>query len=279
MSTPARAPYESAKYEATTPSLRNETPVSAVSWAAVAAGAFVTGALSLTLMTLGTGIGLSSVSPWPTVGLSASRLGPLAVIWIILVQILSSAMGGYLAGRLRTKWVAVHSHEVYFRDTAHGFLAWAVGLVLTVLFLSPSAIAVTKNQGNAFGDAVHAGEYYVDSLFRTAHPDRSRNDAPMRAEVGLIVANALRQQGMLPQDRAYITELVSTSTGLNKAEAQRRVDDTVAEARYAADSARKSLAHSFYWLFVALLFGAFSASYAATIGGRQRDNVPDHRAA
>jgi hypothetical protein len=274
----ARTPYDAPKkYESVPVVPQNDPARSGVSWAAVAAGAFVAGAMSLALMTLGAGIGLSSVSMWPNSGVSASRLGPMAVLWVILVQILSCAFGGYLAGRLRTKWIAVHTHEVYFRDTAHGFLVWAVGLVLTVLFLSSTATTVARNEAIASNDTrAHASDYFVDSLFRTAHPETSRNDEPARAEAGLILANAMREPALVPQDRLYLTELVSAHTGLNKAEAERRVDDTVAADRYAADNARKALAHSFYWLFVALLCGAFFASFAATVGGRQRDHVPAH---
>jgi hypothetical protein len=232
--------------------------------------------MSLTLMALGAGIGLSSISPWPNSGTSTTRLAPMAIIWIILVQILSSAIGGYLAGRLRTKWVALHNHEVFFRDTAHGFLVWAVGLVLAALFLSSTAIGVMRNDGNAAVDArVHPNDYYVDALFRSEHPEVSRNDAAIRTEAELILERSLRQ-GLPPQDRAYLADLVSARTGLSKAGANSRVEDVIAQARYAADNARKALAHSLYWLFVALLSGAFFGSYAATIGGRQRDNVPAH---
>jgi hypothetical protein len=200
----------------------------------------------------------------------------MTIVWVILVQILSSAIGGYLAGRLRTKWVALHNHEVYFRDTAHGFLVWAVGLVISVLFLSSSVTGVIRNESNAVVDSrVRPNEYYVDALFRSAHPEANRNDAETRTEGGLILEHSLRQ-GLPRQDRAYLADLVSARTGLSKAEAESRVDDVIAQARYAADNARKALAHSFYWLFVALLFGAFCGSYAATIGGRQRDNVPAH---
>ena len=103
-------------------SVSNEANLSGVSWAAVIGGGFVTAALSLILLALGTGLGLSSVSVWSDVGMSSSTIAKGAVVWLILMQIISSSMGGYLAGRLRTKWAHVHTDEVYFRDTAHGFL-------------------------------------------------------------------------------------------------------------------------------------------------------------
>ena len=101
---------------------RIEASASGVSWAAVAGGAFVAAALSLILLSLGTGLGFSAVSPWSNNGASAAAIGSGAIVWLILTQVLASALGGYLGGRLRTKWAGVHTDEVYFRDTAHGLL-------------------------------------------------------------------------------------------------------------------------------------------------------------
>jgi len=108
---------------ALTPSGAVESAVSAVSWVAIIAGAFAIAAASLILLALGAGLGLASVSPWYNSGPSATTFGVWAAVWLIVVQWLSAALGGYLTGRLRTKWVGVHTNEVYFRDTAHGFLA------------------------------------------------------------------------------------------------------------------------------------------------------------
>jgi hypothetical protein len=112
--------------DSVTSSVSNEANSSGVSWSAVIVGAFVTAALALILLALGTGVGLSSVSLWSNTGLSASTISKAAIVWLIVMQVISLAMGGYLAGRLRTKWANIHTDEVYFRDTAHGFLAWAV---------------------------------------------------------------------------------------------------------------------------------------------------------
>jgi hypothetical protein len=262
------------------PSPNNEAQSSAVSWAAVAAGAFGTAALSLILLALGTGIGLSSISPWSDVGVSASSVGKGAIIWLILIQIIASAIGGYLAGRLRTKWVAVHVHEVYFRDTAHGFLVWSVGLVITAAFFASAALSMAgrtpRGTPNSSTDTVvsSGNGYFVDSLFRTDRPPSERADVSVRAEAGLILANALTRGTMPQQDKNYLVRLVATATGLSQAEAERRVSDTLAADREFADDTRKAAAHLLYWLFVALLVGAFCASFAATIGGSQRDHVP-----
>jgi hypothetical protein len=264
------------------PSTKKEADSSGVSWAAVIAGAFVAAALSLSLLALGAGLGLSSISPWSNVG--ASTVSKAAIVWLILVQIIASALGGYLAGRLRTKWVNVHTDEVYFRDTAHGFLVWAVSLVMAAAFLASAATslvggpAMIGDPGTAMGTrgegrTSDSTEYFVDSLFRSDHAGPDRNDSPMRTEVELILANAIRQRGVPAADKTYLAQLVAARTGISQAEAEKRVSDVFAEARQAADTARKAVAHALYWLFLALLIGAFCASFAATLGGRQRDHL------
>lgn len=260
-------------------SVANEASASAISWAAVIGGAFAAAALSLVLLTLGAGIGLSAVSPWSYRVTSVSAVSAGAILWLIIAQILASAMGGYLAGRLRTKWVSVHTHEVYFRDTAHGFLVWCVGLVIAAAFLASAAAAVAGGPRiNGMASATTEGPidpnaYFVDSLFRSDRPITDRVDASVRAETGLILAKGIQEGDMSVADRTYLAHLVSARTGLNQTEAQRRVSAVFDEARQAADNARKAGAHSLYWTFLALLFGAFCASYAATIGGRQRDRL------
>jgi len=260
-------------------SVRTDEHSSGVTWSAITAGAFSTAALSLILLALGTGIGLSAISPWTNAGLSSSGVGMAAIIWLIVVQIIASAIGGYLAGRLRVKWVAVHTHEVFFRDTAHGFLVWAVGLVISAVFFAALTAAMATGAArntpsySTEGAAPSANGYFVDTLFRTDHPSTDQNDSAVRAEAGVILAHALRQSDLSVQDKAYLAELVAARTGLSQPEADQRVSDTVAAATQAADNARKAVAHMLYWLFVALLIGAFCASFAATIGGRQRDHV------
>jgi hypothetical protein len=266
-------------------SARNEALSSGVSWGAVIAGAFVAAALSLALLALGTGIGLSAVSPWANVGASASAVGWTAIVWVVLMQLIASSMGGYLAGRLRTKWVNVHTHEVYFRDTAHGFLVWAVALVITAAFLTSAAAAViggAERAGVAAASPSNAtpspsdlepNAYVVETLLRATPYTDDRDTASARAEVGLIVANDLRHGSLAPADRAYLAQIVAIKTGASQSDAERRVDEAYATAAQMADSARKAVAHSMYWMFLALLIGAFCASVAATVGGNQRDRM------
>jgi hypothetical protein len=263
---------------------KNEAHSSGVSWPAVIAGAFVAAALTLILVALGTGIGLSAVSPWDGAGASASAVGKGAIVWLILMEIIASSVGGYLAGRLRTKWVNIHTDEVYFRDTAHGFLVWAVGLVITAAFLASAVAAVGRNaragatavEGSsavASRAAIGPNEYFVDSVLRTTPPRTGPDDAAIRSEVGLILVNGLREGSIPAADKSYLVQVVAARTGISEPEAEKRVDDTFAQAMQTADTARKAVAHSMYWTFLALLIGAFCASFAATIGGKQRDRV------
>ncbi len=254
---------------------KNEASTSPVSWAAVIAGAFVAAALSLILLALGAGMGLSSISPWGGAGATATAVGRGAILWLIVMEIIASAIGGYLAGRLRTKWVNVHTDEVYFRDTAHGFLVWAVSVVLTGAFLASTAAFMAGGSSRAAGAqegrTADPNAYFVDALFRTNPP--APIDVSVRAEAETILMNSLRERELSAWDRTYLSEMVAAKTGLTGNDAEQRVTEVTDQARLAADTTRKALAHSLYWLFLALLMGAFSASLAATMGGRQRDGM------
>lgn len=256
---------------------RSDQHSSGVSWGAVIAGAFVAASVSLIMLALGAGFGLSAVSPWSNVGASSSAVGTAAICWLIVIQVISCALGGYLAGRLRTRWIAVHTDEVFFRDTANGFLVWAVGLVITVIFLVSAASTMVGEAHQDNGTAttksvVDPNSYFVDSLFRSATVNAS-NDASVQAEAGRIFAYTLRQKEANPADTTYLSKLVAAKTGLTQADAENRVSQVVSDARQAEDTARRLTSHLLLWIFLALLIGAFSASYAATIGGRQRDHV------
>ena len=145
-----------ARVTAHAPPDESQRSVSAVSWAAVFAGASASAALSLILLILGTGLGLASVSPWAQNGISAATFGVTTIVWVTFTQIAASGLGGYLAGRLRTKWVAVHTDEVYFRDTAHGFLSWATASLATAALLA-SVIGSIIGGGVQAGAAVAGG--------------------------------------------------------------------------------------------------------------------------
>ena len=277
--------------------------VSGVSWAAVFAGAFVAAAFSLALVALGAGIGLVSVSPWSSNNPSVTTFGVLAAAWFIAVQLFASGVGGYIAGRLRTRWARVHTDEVFFRDTAHGLLVWAVGAVIAATLLAwaaSSAVsgatrlagaateAVGAATGQAAGQAASAmGDptgYFSDMLLRTDHPAQGDQGAA-QAEAGRIMTRALYNGDLPAADKTYLAQLVASRTGMSQPDAEKRVADVFNQAKSAkqqaadkakeaADAARKTGVYVALWAFISLLVGAFSASYMATVGGRQRDESP-----
>ncbi len=299
----------------------SKSSTGAVSWGSIAAGAAAAASLSLILLILGVGLGLSSVSPWAREGISATSFGVSTIVWLTLTQLLSSGMGGYLAGRLRTKWLDTHVDEVFFRDTAHGFLAWAVASLATAALLT-SAIGSILSGGIQAGASVVGGAantatlatsglaaagkmgaedsgplaYFIDALFRrdasavAPHATRAATAAEVSertmvkdaAEVSRIFTNVSRAAPLPPEDIRYVGQLVARRTGLSQHDAEKRVTDIYARAqatlneaeaaaRDATDTARKASAYAALWIFVSLLSGAFVASLAATIGGRQRD--------
>jgi len=159
----------------------------AVSWPAVAAGAVATAALTLLLVAFGAGIGFSAVSPWSDSGVSASTFSIATGIYLVLVGVMSSSVGGYIAGRLRSKWTGVHTNEVFFRDTAHGFLAWAFATLISATALASTTAYLANGAGaglaGATGQAARAAnpaDIYVDKLFR-APPGGSAAAAPAQS--------------------------------------------------------------------------------------------------
>ncbi|HEY1942219.1 MAG TPA: hypothetical protein VGH40_08860 [Roseiarcus sp.] len=261
-----------------------EASASAVSWAAVIAGALIAAAVSFALFALGAGIGLGSVSPWSTNNPSPTTFGILVAIWLLAVQLFAYGVGGYMAGRLRTRWVSTPTDEVFFRDTAHGFLVWALGAVLTVLLLSAAAMAAAgaSHAGNGAASATSGGgsdktTYLMDTLFRTEHPVAPADLPALRDsenEVQRIMTADATSGDMPATDRTYIAQLVAARTGISQQDADKRVSTVVDQAKTAADKARKVGAYVSLWTFIALLVGAFSASYMATVGGRERDDLP-----
>jgi hypothetical protein len=287
-----------------------EAPVSAVSWAAVIAGATVAAALMVMLIALGAGLGLGSVSPWSNSGVSPTTFGILAAAWLIAIQLFAYGVGGFIAGRMRTQWVGVHTDEVFFRDTAHGFLVWALGALLGVAVLASAVGTAASGVGQvasslaggasaAIGTAATAAggaaaqasgsdqnaaaSYFTDTLFRSDKP--ASDPAAATAEAGRILSRSLVNGSLSPEDKSYLARLIAARTGLSQPDAEKRVDDVVAQAKAAAqsaadkakqavDTARKAGIAIALWVFVSLLVGAFSACYLATVGGRLRDDLP-----
>jgi len=259
--------------------------VPAVSWAAIVAGGVASAALTLAFLAFGAGIGLSAVSPWANSGISSTTFNFGAGVYLCIIAVMASSIGGYLAGRLRTKWVGVHSHEVYFRDTAHGFLAWAFATVLSVGVLasaaanivSGAAVGFTQVIGTAGGQSAGPMAGFVDLLLR-ANPPITRSDAgdvaAARGELDRLFTSHLSTgEEFSPADRTYLAQVVAALTGVNQPEAENRVSQVIAQAKSAVDTARKAGARFALWLTASLLLGAFSASLAATEGGGVRDGT------
>jgi hypothetical protein len=260
------------------------TGKSAASWPAIFAGAVIAAAATLLLMALGSGLGLASISPWSNHGVSATTFAVTGAIWIILTQWISAALGGYIAGRLRSRWIGTHTHEVFFRDTAHGLITWAVATVLVAAVLSSSVISGVGAAGHAAAESAAGpgspvSAYGIDKLFRsTGSAGAGTPVTDLRTETGHIIANALVNGGVPDADRVYLADQVAARTGISQADAQARVDAFIASVMQAqqklkaeADAARKAAAKTSIFLALSMLVGAFIASVAAALGGRLRD--------
>ena len=254
--------------------LGSSSQASAVSWGAILAGAAGAAALSLILLMLGVGLGMSAVSPWAQSGASAKAFGVSTILWFTFTQLVASAMGGYLAGRLRTKWASAPSDEIYFRDTAHGFLAWAIASLATAAMLTSAIASIVGGGVQAVGavagtaattaiattGAVTAGAsgdsksdsasgpmaYFVDSLFRkdtatsAALPPDASGPAPSSTEVTRILMNTIRAGTLPAADARYVGQLVAQRTGLSQADAEKRVTDTYARMQASLNEAQAS---------------------------------------
>jgi hypothetical protein len=248
----------------------NDTHQSAVAWAAIFAGAFVMLAITLMLNSFGAGMGFASASPWPGLGVSAATFAIFAAIWLMIVQWVSAGVGGYLTGRLRKRWAGAHTHEAFFRDTAHGFVAWSVATMITagvIVFAAAGGVAGAAAVLGASGprDAI------TDRLLRPqTESSTTAPNAEGRAEVTRLLSG-VGAGGMATDDRTYLSRVVAARAGVDQAEADRRVNAALQQV----DDARKAATKASFFLFFSLLVGAFIASAAAAYGGSQRDEQED----
>ena len=288
-----------------------ESSSSAVSWGPILAGTLAATAITLIFMLIGSGLGLTMISPFAGGSSSLATIGATAAVWLIVVQWASSALGGYITGRLRSKWVGVHTYEVFFRDTAHGFLAWALATLIVVGLLgsaisslasagasaTATAVGATAAAGGAGAAAAASNSdsaggfstsYFTDALLRPADgrsaPQNQSNEA-VSAEISRALINGAAQGEISADDRAYLDQVVATRTGLSEADAKtrvdgvlKRIDDAKAAAQKAADTARKTASGVALIGAMSLLVGAFIASVSAAIGGRQRDDDEERQA-
>jgi hypothetical protein len=260
-----------------------ELPTSGVSWAAVLAGALAALALTLVLLWFGTGMGFSVVSPWSESGVSATTFKIGTGLYLVVVAMISSAIGGHIAGRLRTPWYGIHRNETYFRDTAQGFLAWALASVLGALLLASAATTIigstagglSQGAGTAAAQSSGPMSGYVDQLLR---PDPTAATIPagdandIRAELTRLLTSSFSvERDVKPTDRTYVAQVVTRRTALSQADAEKRVNDVVTQVKSDLDKARKAAAQLAFWMAASLLIGAFASSIAAAEAGAFRD--------
>jgi len=261
-----------------------------LSWSAIFGGAAVATAVTVMLTALGSGIGLASVSPMSHDNPSAVTFTVWAAIWLIIVQWIASFFGGYLAGRLRPSLGGVHRDEVTFRDTATGFVTWAVAALFALALVVSGAGSVIGSIGKAVTAAAGSVEttaspatgfapsgYLLDTLFRPSQNLAQTSNPQAKAEAGRILAT----EAVTPissADHDFLVQLVEANTGLSQADATARVDQTIAAeqkaidtAKQTANAARKAAAAFAAYTFFSMLVGAFIACVAGAIGGRQRD--------
>jgi len=284
---------------------------SAVSWGAIIAGGVAAAALTLILLSFGAGVGFSSVSPWSAHTAPATGFHIATGLYFIVTAMLASSVGGYLAGRLRNAWSDVSPREVFFRDTAHGLLAWSLATLLGIGVLGSAAGAlaggaaagVTRLEGQSSGLL----DGYVDALLRADPASTSASgsssvaggslaagaagasspgtssagaataptdSSATHAETGRLLAAALQTGGDADGlDRTYLAQVVAVRANISQAQAEQRVAAIIARAKSAVDAARKAAAQLSLWLCASLLVGAFAASLAAIEGGGLRDGT------
>ncbi len=259
---------------------------STVSWGAILAGGFTAAAVTLIVVAFGIGVGLSVVSPWNGEGISATTASWSAGLFLVAVAMIASTFGGYITGRLRHAWDEVHIHERFFRDTAHGFVAWAFATVLTAtvlagagthLLAAASAGAIPAAGAGAAQAANNSGDVYVDRLLRVGPQTNGQNppstdQAATRGELLRIIGSATRKDGdVSAEDRSYAARVIAAHTGMSQPDAEQRVNQTMAQAKDAADKARRAAAKFSLWIAISLLAGAFAGSLAAAEGGKLRN--------
>jgi hypothetical protein len=275
--------------------------VSYVEWGAVLAGAVLAAALSFVLLTFGTAIGLSATSPWPGSGLSAKVIASIAVFWVMAQQIGSVMAGGYVAGRMRSRWLE-KGHEAELRDGLHGALVWAVGVLISALLVFATAGAVARTGADlaskaagSMASSADTMDIVLDTMLRQAStaqavpgapaapgaaqgtPERRRAAASdeTRAEISRVLAASVASGSITPENRTYLAQLVAQRTGISQQEAERRVDDAVNAARAAADKARRAAVLTGFVMAAGLIISLGAGWWAAIRGGQHRDtSVP-----
>jgi hypothetical protein len=242
------------------------------------AGALIATAFSTVLVAFGTAIGLGVASAAPTWRDASVALWLLSGIYLILVSLISFGLGGYVAGRIRTSLPTGNSDDIEHRDGLHGLAAWAIAVVVTVLLTALVASATPARAPSAQTiPSASAAEpmlsYELDRLFRPARRAPNAETAMERAEAGRILLTSSSHSGVAAEDRTWLVQLVTGITGLAGPDAERRVDNVIANAKTAIARSRRSAIIAAFSIAASILLGAVVAWFAACEGGRHRDGA------
>jgi hypothetical protein len=255
------------------------TPTRYATWTPVILGAVIATALSSILLAFGATIGLGVTSAAPTWRDASTALALLSGLYLIIQAVISFGVGGYIAGRTRTASAASHVSEIEHRDGLHGLAAWALAVVLGAFFAGLiGSAALTRSNAALPAARTSAAEpllsYELDRLFRPSRRAANVDLASERAEAGRILLTTSSHTGIATEDRGYLVQMVAATTGLAGADAEKRADTAIANAKTAIDRSRRSTVILAFSVAAALLLGAVIAWAAAAAGGRHRDGAP-----
>lgn len=256
-----------------------DTPARYVNWTPIILGAVIATALSSILLAFGATIGLGVASAAPTWRDASTALALLSGLYLIIQAVISFGVGGYIAGRTRTANATSHVSEIEHRDGLHGLAAWAIAVVLGALLAALiGSAALTRSTSTLPAARTSAAEpllsYELDRLFRPSRRAANVDLTSDRAEAGRILLTTSSHSGIATEDRGYLAQMVVATTGLAGADAEKRADTAIANAKTAIDRSRRSTVILAFSVAAALLLGAVIAWAAAAAGGRHRDGGP-----
>jgi hypothetical protein len=250
--------------------------VEQIQWGPTIGGALVAAALASVLHGFGAAVGLAVSSASPTWRDASFFLWFLSGFYLILVALLSYGLGGYFVGRTLSSASERLADDIEINRGEHGLLSWALATVLTVLVIGLAASslsheAASTGEAGASVGAEKSIAYDLDRLFRTDRRPADQGLNYARAEAGRILLTSTGHTGITTEDRGYLARLVSERTGLAAAEAQRRADTAIANAKENISRARRSTVILAFMAAAAALLGVVAAWFGACAGGRHRE--------
>lgn len=258
--------------------LQRSDPAWHLAWSPVVLGALTSAAVSSILITFGIAVGLGVSSASPSWRDTSVALSLLSGIFLILAALVSFGCGGYLAGRTRSSYAAAAAQDIERRDGWHGVASWAGAVVLSAIIAALVALSATGRPSVLAAPSTSSEpavlSYQIDLLLRAQRRLPSAELGPTRAEAGRILLTSSSHSGVSADDRAYLTQIVSTATGITGPDADRRVDTIIADAKRAISRARASIIIIAFSIAVSLLLGVAAAWAGAEAGGRHRDGMP-----